>query len=48
MLGDVVGIAACTLTIVVILTITGMQERKQAMTLELQSVQEEELTPVGA
>ncbi len=48
MLGDVVGIAACTLTIVVILTITGMQDRKQAMILELQSVQEEELTPVGA
>jgi hypothetical protein len=50
MLGDVAGIAACILTIVVVLTITGLQDRKQAMILELQSVQEEELSPdiVGA
>jgi hypothetical protein len=45
MLGDVAGIAACILAIVVVLTITGLQDRKQAMILELQSVQEEELSP---
>src|SRR6266446_8041100 len=45
MLGDVAGIAACILTIVVVLTITGMQDRKQAMILEFRSVQEEELSP---
>jgi hypothetical protein len=50
MLRDVVGIAACMLTILVVLTITGLQDRKQAMILELQSVPEEELSPhaVGA
>jgi len=50
MLRDVMGIAACMLTIVVVLTITGMQDHKQAMILELQSVQEEDLSPdtVGA
>jgi hypothetical protein len=50
MLGDVVSIAVCVLTIVVVLTITGMQDRKHAIVSELQSVQEEELSPdaVGA
>jgi len=50
MLGDVVGIGVCILTIVIVLTITGLQDHKQAMMLELQSVQEEDLSPetVGA
>jgi hypothetical protein len=44
MLADVVGIAACVLTVVMVLTITSMQERKYAMMVELESVQEEELS----
>ncbi len=45
MVGDIVGIAACILTIGVVLTITTMQERKYDKMLELESVEEEAPSP---